>query len=65
MSRRFYRFLPLYNSPVSLKRKFLITHSNPHLSLTCLNSHRGLFNTFWLNQVLVFCSVTVIGIVSC
>ncbi|VUZ49316.1 unnamed protein product [Hymenolepis diminuta] len=35
----------------------------PYLSLTRLNPHCGLINTFWSKQVLVFCSKTGVSCV--
>ncbi|VUZ41655.1 unnamed protein product, partial [Hymenolepis diminuta] len=39
--------------------------SAPHLSLIHLNFRSGLFATFWPSQLLVFCSVIVVTVISC
>ncbi|VUZ41798.1 unnamed protein product [Hymenolepis diminuta] len=45
----------------SLLLRFSLIAFVPYLSLTRLNPHCGLTNTFWPDQFLVFCSKTVVS----
>ncbi|VUZ40847.1 unnamed protein product [Hymenolepis diminuta] len=65
MSKPVYRFLCSHSACQTPLLRCLLIAFVPYLSLTQLNLHCDLINTFWPSQILVLCSVTVVHVVSC